>query len=202
MDRKAQTRTERKKEETHNRIITGAVGLFNQYGLDAVTMEQIAETVDIAKGTLYNYYPSKEAIINAFIQHTFQERNDDRITQLRQLPDTRTRLTAVFRVLIEGVQAQKDIFEAFMVYRMKQVTSFKPVDEGEQSGLTFLIHEIIELGQRSHELRTDLPEDLLAGLFEYTLIAAIRPLYLDPASFNPQKSVGQCVDLFLNGAKA
>lgn len=202
MDRKAQTRTERKKEETHSRIIAGAVGLFKQYGLEAVTMEQIAETVDIAKGTLYNYYPSKEAIINAFIQHTFQERNDDRISQLRQLPDTRTRLTAVFRVLIEGVQAQKDIFEAFMVYRMKQVTSFKPVDEGEQSGLTFLIHEIIELGQRSHELRTDLPEDLLAGLFEYTLIAAIRPLYLDPAGFNPQKSVGQCVDLFLNGAKA
>ena len=64
------------------------------------------------------------------------------------LPDTRTRLTAVFRVLIEGVQAQKEIFEAFMVYRMKQVTSFKPVDEGEQSGLSFLIHEIIELGQR------------------------------------------------------
>ena len=77
-----------------SRIIAGAVGLFNQYGFDSVTMEQIAETVDIAKGTLYNYYPSKEAIINAFIQHTFQERNDDRISQLRQLPDTRTRLTA------------------------------------------------------------------------------------------------------------
>lgn len=201
MDQKPQTRTERKKEETHKRIITAAVGLFNQYGLEAVTMEQIAETVDIAKGTLYNYYPSKEAIINAFIQHTFQERNDDRISQLRQLPDTRTRLTRVFRVLIEGVQAQGAIFEAFMVYRMKQVTSFKPV-EGEQSGLSFLIHEIIDLGQQSHELRTDLPEEYLSGLFEYTLIAAIRPYYLDPASFDPQRSVDQCVDLFMNGAKS
>lgn len=88
-----------------------------------------------------------------------------------------------------------------MVYRMKQVTSFKPV-EGEQSGLSFLIHEIIDLGQRSHELRTDLPEEYLSGLFEYTLIAAIRPYYLDPASFDPQRSVDQCVDLFMNGAKS
>jgi AcrR family transcriptional regulator len=202
MDQKTQSRTERKKEETRSRIITAAVGLFNRYGFEAVTMEQIAEEVDIAKGTLYNYFPAKEAIINAFIQHTFEQRNDDRIARLRSLPDTRSRLTAVFRVLIEGVQAQKDIFEAFMVYRMKQVTSFKPVAEAEQSGLTFLIHEIIELGQASHELRTDLPEDHLAGLFEYALIAAIRPLYLDPAGFDADKSITRCVDLFLKGAKA
>jgi hypothetical protein len=108
----------------------------------------------------------------------------------------------VFRVLIEGVLAQKDIFEAFMVYRMKQVTSFKPIEASEQSGLTFLIREIIELGQASHELRTDLPEDHLAGLFEYALIAAIRPVYIDPAGFNADQSITQCVDLFLNGAKA
>jgi hypothetical protein len=39
-------------------------------------------------------------------------------------------------------------------------------------------------------------------LFEYTLIAAIRPYYLDPADFDPQRSVDQCVDLFMNGAKS
>lgn len=199
MEQKEQSRMERKKEETHKRIIAAAVGLFNQYGLDAVTMEQIAEKVDIAKGTLYNYFGSKEELINAFIQHTFQDRNPDRIDQLRLLPDTRTRLSKVFMVLIEGVKAQKEIFETFMVYRMKRVISFKPV-EVEESGLSALIQAIIEMGQQSGELRADLPDEFMAGLFEYSLIAAIRPFYIDPETYDQEKAVNQSVEMFLHGA--
>jgi len=201
MNPKPESRTERKMEETQSNLISVAVDLFNQYGLAAVTMEQIAAKADVARGTLYNYFPSKEAIINAYLQRTFRERNNDRVAQLRLLPDTRSRLIRIFSLLIEGVQAQKQIFEAFMLYRMKQIISFQPA-EGEHTGLSFLIHEIITLGQQEHELRTDLPEEMLSGLFEFALIEAIRPFYLEPENFNPQKSINQCVDLFLNGAKA
>ncbi len=195
------TRTERKKEETLNKIITTAVMLFNRHGLEAVTMEQIAAEVDIAKGTLYNYFPSRDAIIAAFLQRTFSDRQAGRVEQLRALPDTRARLTLVFTQLVEGVQRQKDIFEAFMLYRMKQTLSFRPV-EAEPSGLGGLVHEIIRLGQQGGDLRADLPEELLAGLFEYAVIAAIRPYYLSPETFNARESIERCVDLFLNGARA
>ncbi len=201
MEPRAESRIERKKEETQNRIITRAVELFNQHGLEAVTMEQIAADVDIAKGTLYNYFPSRDAIIAAYIQRTFRQRSAERVQAIQQLPDTRARLTRIFSLLVEGVQAQKEIFEAFMVYRMKQVISFKP-PEGQETGLSTLVHEIIALGQQEGELRRDLPEDVLEGLFEYCIIAAIRPFYLDPPNFNPQRSIEQCVDVFMNGAKA
>jgi AcrR family transcriptional regulator len=196
------SRTDRKKENTQKKIISVAVGLFNQFGLEAVTMEQIAEAVDIAKGTLYNYFPSKEAIINTYLQRSFQDNSQDRLLKLRQLPDTRSRLTAVFSQLIEGVKRQKQIFEAFMVFRMKQVLSFHPVAEGEQTGLTLLIHEIITLGQQTNELRSDLPDTILEGLFEFALIEAIKPFYLQPEQFDAEKSIQQSVDVFLNGAKA
>jgi AcrR family transcriptional regulator len=201
MQQTSSRRIDRKKEETQNRIISVAVDLFNRQGLETVTMEQIAAVVDIAKGTLYNYFPSKEAIINAYIQRTFQQRNDDRVKTFRQLPDTRSRVTWIFSMLVEGVQAQKHIFEAFMLYRMKQVISFRPV-EGEQTGLSLLIHEIIRLGQQNQELRSDVPDDLLEGLFEFAIIAAIKPFYLDPENFNPRESIEQCVDVFMKGAKA
>jgi AcrR family transcriptional regulator len=194
-------RIDRKKEDTQNKIIAVAVSLFNLSGVESVTMEQIADAVDIAKGTLYNYFPSKEAIIDKYLQRTFQDRNEDRIARLRQLPDTRTRLTAVFSLLIEGVQRQKQIFEAFMVYRMKKVISFHPIDEGEQTGLSLLIHEIIKLGQQNMELRSDLPDTLLEGLFEFALIEAIKPLYLHPGKFDQDQSIKQSVDLFLRGAQ-
>lgn len=194
-------RIDRKKEETRHKIIAVAVDLFNTSGLEAVTMEQIAQVADIAKGTLYNYYPSKDAIINAYLQNSFQDRNDDRLEKLRSLPDTRARLTAVLSFLIDGVQRQKEIFEAFMVYRMKKVISFDPADAGEQTGLSHLIHEIIKLGQQNHELRADLPDVLLEGLFEYALIAAIKPFYLQPETYVKEKAIVQSVDIFLRGTQ-
>jgi len=201
MDIPTPNRRERKKETMINKIITTAIELFHQNGLYAVTMEQIAEDADIAKGTLYNHFPSKEAIIVAFLKRTFQERNPERLTHLRKLPNTRSRMIYVFGLLIEGVQAQKEIFEAFWIYRMKQVISFR-IGEDERSGLYQLVHEIIHLGQLNGELRTDLPGDLLEGLFEFAFIEAIKPFYLSPDHFNANESIERCVDLFLNGAKA
>jgi len=202
MEIKSDSSIERKKLDTQNKIVIAAVALFHRDGLEAVTMEQIAEAADIAKGTLYNYYPSKDAIINAFIQSSFRQRNPDRVKHLRQLPDTRSRMTAVFGILIKGVQAQKEIFETFWVYRMKQIISFRPVEAEQSSGLGDLIQAIISLGQQTGELRSDLPEDILQGLFEFAFIEAVKPLYLTPEHFNADESIARCVDLFLNGAKA
>lgn len=195
-------RIDRKKLETQKKIIATAVSLFNQYGLDNVTMEQIAASTDISKGTLYNYFPSKEAVINAFLQNSFQDNNRERLAALRKIPDTRGRVEWVLTLLVEGVARQKDVFEVFMVYRMKNILSFKPIEESQQTGLSLLIHEILSLGREQGDLRTDLPETILEGLFEFALIEAIKPMYLEPAAFDQKLSIQQAADVFLNGAKA
>jgi AcrR family transcriptional regulator len=194
------TRTDRKKEETQNRIISTAVELFHRHGLEAVTMEQIAAEVDIAKGTLYNHFASKEAIIAAFMQRSFRESQAARVAQLRGLADTRARLELVFVQLVEGVQRNQEIFEAFLVYRMKQVLSFDPI-QTDGSGLNNLVHELIVLGQAGGDLRADLPEDMLSGLFEYALIATVKPFYNNPATFDAHAAIEHGIDLFLNGAR-
>jgi len=79
-------------------------------------MEQIAAQVDIAKGTLYNYFPVKEAINDEYTKHTFRDKNADRVRQIAKMLDTCTRMTAIFEELIVGVQAQKDIFAKYVVY--------------------------------------------------------------------------------------
>ncbi len=201
MDQKPESRMERKRLETRSKIITNAVALFDQFGLDAVTMEQIAETADIAKGTLYNYYPSKEAIINAYLQRTFEEKNPQRISRFHLLPDTRARLTALLTVLIEGIRSKKEIFEIFMVYRMKQVVSFQPVPQEEESGLSALILDIIQLGQAQGDLRTDLPVEMLSDFMEFILIEAVKPFYLDTEHYQATETIAACVDLFLRGSQ-
>jgi len=49
------------------RIISAGIQLFSRDGMANVTVEQIAETADIGKGTIYNYFQTKEDIVVAFM---------------------------------------------------------------------------------------------------------------------------------------
>ncbi len=195
-------RTERKKEATKQKIHAVAVALFKQQGFEPTTMEQIAEDADIAKGTLYNYFPSKEAILSDFVRQSFSDRQEDRIEYLRKLPDTRSRLTLILSELMKRVQAQSDIFEIYLAYRIRTVISLRPPEETDaRSGVDRLALEIIELGQRSGEIRTDLPISMLTDLFEFVFVEVAKPFYISPATFNASESIAHAVELFINGAK-
>jgi AcrR family transcriptional regulator len=194
------SRVERKKKETQKKIIAVAMDLLREQGVASTTMEQIAEQADIAKGTLYNYFPVKEAIIDEYIKQTFRERNSERLLQLQKLPDTRSRMTFLLGSLFEGVQAQSEIFEKYFVYRIQKMISLRQ-DESMASGLFTLEDEIIRLGQESAELRTDLPHALLADLFEFAFIKVAQNYYSDPVVFDLQTTIDHYIDLFMNGAK-
>lgn len=195
-----ESRIQRKKNETKQKIITIAMRLFKEYGVQGTTMEQIAQEVDIAKGTLYNYFPLKEAIIDEYIKQSFSHKNSQRIRQLENLPDTKSRWIQVFSELFRGVQEQKEIFEKYLVYRMQNMVSFNP-DDSEKSGFYLLGTEIIKLGQKSGEIRTDLPIAVLRELFEFAFIEAVKQFYMEPEKFNMSQAIGCYVDLCMNGVK-
>jgi AcrR family transcriptional regulator len=56
-------RRERKKEETKRKIFEAATKLFAHKGFEAATIDEIAAAADVSKGTFFNYFPKKEAII-------------------------------------------------------------------------------------------------------------------------------------------
>jgi AcrR family transcriptional regulator len=62
-----QSRRHRKKLDVRARIIATALKLFSRHGFDEVTVEHIADVADIGKGTIYNYFDTKEDIVVAFM---------------------------------------------------------------------------------------------------------------------------------------
>lgn len=173
--------------------------LFRRHGFDAVTMEQIAEAADIAKGTLYHHFPVKDAIVAAYLDQESLARNAERIVRMRKLPDTRARLTASLRELVEAVRAQPVIFEKYFTYRTQQMISLRR-EASQASGLRALGDAIIRLGQERGELRRDLPFELLEALFEFTFIVLAQRYYQAPEDFDAARTIRQCVELFMHGA--
>ena len=53
----------RKKEQTRRRIADVALGMFAERGYDAVTVNQIAEAAEVARATMFAYFPTKESLV-------------------------------------------------------------------------------------------------------------------------------------------
>jgi TetR/AcrR family transcriptional regulator of autoinduction and epiphytic fitness len=65
--KKIDSRRNRKKAEARAQIIATAMDLFSRHGLEGVTVEHIADVADLGKGTIYNYFQTKEDIVVAFM---------------------------------------------------------------------------------------------------------------------------------------
>ena len=55
----------RRWEATHRRIFTTALALFEDFGYEQVSVNQIAKRADVSVPTFYAHYPSKEHLIMA-----------------------------------------------------------------------------------------------------------------------------------------
>jgi AcrR family transcriptional regulator len=67
------SRRERKKQETYDRLFNSAIRLFQTQGYEQTSVEQITQQADVGKGTFYNYFESKEAVVSEFSRRKYQE---------------------------------------------------------------------------------------------------------------------------------
>jgi AcrR family transcriptional regulator len=61
------SRRDRNKAATRRRIVAAAVEILSTRGLDGPTVEEIATAADVGKGTIYNYFQTKEDMVVAFM---------------------------------------------------------------------------------------------------------------------------------------
>ncbi len=59
--------TQEVKQETRQRILDASKSLFRTKGYAATTTRDLASEAGIATGTLFNYFPNKEAIVLTFV---------------------------------------------------------------------------------------------------------------------------------------
>ncbi|MGE5398198.1 MAG: TetR/AcrR family transcriptional regulator [Chitinophagales bacterium] len=198
------SRTDKRKEETKNRITEVAMDLFINQGFDQTTIDQIADAADVAKGTIYNHFPEKEAILSEHIQRVINEQGPEIISNLRQLPDTKSRLIAALTKSLDWMQIDltNDLFEKYFTYKMsKVVPALKGENTNISTGFRSVLESILEVGKESGEIRKDIDSSLLAAQLELNHIIVAVFWVMHPNMSSIYETIQTNVELFLNGAK-
>tara|TARA_R110000824_G_scaffold118960_18_gene272567 strand:- start:98447 stop:99121 length:675 start_codon:yes stop_codon:yes gene_type:complete len=76
-------------------ILEAALDLFRQYGYRRTSMEDIATAAQVAKGTLYLYFKSKDELFEALARHLAAQIEQDLIQALALDVDLESKLLAV-----------------------------------------------------------------------------------------------------------
>ena len=193
-------RIERKKEETRKRIISTAVDLFNKQGFEQTTVEQIAEAADVAKGTVFNHFPVKEAIVLAYVQKRLKEVRPEIVKRVETMPDTHARLTALFNLTNEWLENSfnEDVIKKYMTYMIQTLLDTAKNQEA-RSGYGDILQSIISMGQEKGEIRRDIPAGTLAIYMDWQN-ALVMMAWLAYPGVSKTDMINRMTDLFLNGA--
>lgn len=88
-------------DEARRRILDAAERLFYARGIQAVGMDQIRDAAGVSLKRLYQCYPSKDALVEAYLEHRDQWWNRALAEHVGRVADPRERVTAVFGFLSE-----------------------------------------------------------------------------------------------------
>lgn len=91
---------EKKKQRRHERIMDVALDAFNSKGILNTTMLEIADRAELAVGTLYNYFPSKNALLIGIMEQKMRASWEIDVQQIVDLYHTENDPGAVVKWLV------------------------------------------------------------------------------------------------------
>jgi AcrR family transcriptional regulator len=161
-----------------------AFELFESRGYDSVTMEQIAAEADVAKATLYNYFPVKEALI----AHRFSQEIALGMSEIsRELIAHKTfvsRMRFLLRASAEWHTSKRSYLPHYLRF-LNNAASYgtRKRDAGSyDSGSKHILAEMFRAGQKSGEITSPFSAEQLAWSFEYLLLSAVTAWLYQPKS--------------------
>lgn len=101
-------RVERRKARTRAGLLAAARQLFAARGMEHTSIAQIAEHADIAIGSFYNYFPTKEALLDALLEDELAKQRA--LLELRQahVEDPAEKISGAHRHLVRVAQTDSD----------------------------------------------------------------------------------------------
>jgi len=168
-----QNRTDKKKAQTREKIFRAAKELFLEKGFHRATVEEIAEKADVAKGTFFNHFATKDAVLFYIGEQRMILLDNLLEKELIDTKDAREKIITWLEVFGRANEEDKEILSlvAREIFNM-ELAKMQPEKEMETQ-LKYKLGEIIKEGQLSGQFRRKFDPnegaDVFVGMYFFTL---------------------------------
>lgn len=149
------SRRELNKLATREAIFEAAMNLFSSRGFEATTIDEIAAASGVSKGTVFNYFPTKEAIVGYVAVQHLTWLVENRGTIMEGKTTARAKYEALFGTLVARLSAQAESLDVALGLTLQRIgKAFEP--HAAEVAFMHVLIEIASEGMASGELRRDL----------------------------------------------
>jgi len=155
-----------KAQLTRSHILATALRVFRERGLEAATMRELAAAAGASLGSAYYYFPSKEAIIQAYyddVQAEHARRVAAALTENRM--DLKDRLRAAFHSKLDILQGDRRLLSALFRYTGEPLHPLSALGDGTRKNRQQSMSVFLAAVGNEHlpdDIRTILPSALWA----------------------------------------
>src|SRR6202049_1651540 len=169
-----------KSEDRRNAILSAAIQVFAERGLGAPTAA-ISIAAEVAEGSLFTYFKTKDDLINALYREIKLELADAMMSDFPRKKNVRTRLRHVWDRYVNWGIANPKQRKVLAQLQMSEALTKETRDAGSAPFVEFqtMIRDAIE--QRL--FRNDLPVELISKS-----LAALVEATIDLTALNPSKA--------------
>lgn len=142
------SRRERKKQETKDGILRAARHLFEEKGFENTSVDEIAEKADVAKGTFFNHFTNKEALLAGIAGEEVEDILLFAAEELQEIPNSLLKIRRIMNRLLE---------DALPYLRLTGRILFSSIiNTGDTPSpfikINILLEELVIEGQRKSEI--------------------------------------------------
>jgi len=166
-----------------------AMDVFAKKGFEKATIQEIAGEAGIGKGTIYQYFKTKEDILTEVSRNMFSEFERTLGAALLRSTDPVEKLTSIVETILSVAPGYESSFTIYLeLWRIglssDRYRDFMKLYEDFFTNIRNVITDIIEDGKRKGIFRTDIDSDALAVSFFASLDGIYLYSMLFPDSFD------------------
>jgi AcrR family transcriptional regulator len=189
-------RRERTRAATRSQIIEAAKSLFEEKPYDDVTIDDITDRADVAKGTFYLHFRTKEHVTTAVYDDLVRPVGEEILRTFSDRLSTRELLISLFEAASAPAISNPRLAQVSLSEGMSQMYTDPQPDDDDV--FRNIIIKIVAQGRQSGELRLDWTIPELSVIIGTVFATALWMWFVHPSddslSDRIQRSVATCLE--------
>lgn len=185
--------------DKYQRILDSAIAVIAEKGFHNSRVSEIAKRADVASGTVYLYFKSKEQILMAALDGAFQSFFLRAQKETSGSSDAAARLRILARLHLEALGRNRSIAVVLQTELRQSAKFLAQFSQQEMKAYFNLIREIIREGQRAGSIRQDVSDKIAASCFFGALDELVTAWVLSRREYDLAAAADEVVNLLLVG---